>query len=399
MLKKLHLKNFLSFKDTIIYFENYNVILGANASGKSNLIKSILTLKDSIINGVFFSEDSYTDFFENFFRKSSNPNDLMHLGCQIENPINFTNDQNEIEFTLNNHEYSIDFSMNDGIVKESYNAKKNQDLTPIQILNRNKREAKITNIEIKKQELIKLKLAEQFDFSSLINKTNSNLTIGLIASIHNIFFYKLEAGQIIQPSTWKNQKFLNPNGRNLSGVLEYYKQHNMEVIDSINEILKRNIPQFKQIITEKLGTKNGVYFLIEEIDGCKYALNELSDGTDYFVALITALVILQYWEVNGNTKGIVIIEEPEKCLHPQLLSEIIEITKILSSKFQIIITSHSSDLVSLLKPEDLILIDKDDEGSRVKRGQTTNEIELFLKEFSLDQAWLYNEFKGGVVYA
>ncbi|HMZ60937.1 MAG TPA: AAA family ATPase, partial [Leptospiraceae bacterium] len=225
-----------------------------------------------------------------------------------------------------------------------------------------------------------------------------NLPVALIAGIQNTVLYKLDSIEIIRASTWKNQKLVNPTGSNLAGVLEYYKKYNPQIIDSINEILRRNIPSFKEVKTERLGTKNAVFFAVEEQDGHTYSMNELSDGTDYFIAIIAALVVLQYSDLDENNKGLLIIEEPEKCLHPQLLSEIVEIAKLLTVKYQVIITSHSADLVSLLKPEDLLLMDKDENGSRIKRCNSSKQLEAFLKEFSLDQAWLFNELEGGVVY-
>jgi len=400
MIKKLQLKNFLSYKDVSIYFQDYNVILGANASGKSNLIKAILALKDQVINGVFQSEESYSDFFENYFRKSSDPKENIQISCEIINPFIFNIENSNEKLITNHHQYSIEYSQNQGVVKEVYNVKFNEELKSDQILSRIESKAKVMmafNPKDKKGIISQnSEIPPELNYSALINKTNSNLPIGLIASISNTFIYKLDARDIVRASTWKNQKIVNVNGSNLAGVLEFYKQNNSQVVSSINEILKRNIPGHKEVVTERLGTKSGVYFAVNEKDGSQYAFNELSDGTDYFIALITALVVLQFTEIKEGIKGIILIEEPEKCLHPQLLSEIVEITKLLSSKYQIIITTHSTELVSQLKPEDLILVDKNEDGTRVKRGETTKEVEAFLKEFSLDQVWLYNELEGGI---
>ncbi len=399
MITKLHLKNFLSFKDTVVHFDDFNVILGANASGKSNLIKAILVLKTFALEGVFHSEDSYSDFMETYFRKNSDPKENLYLECRMKNSFKYSNANSELELTLNDYNYSVECSSEEGIIKEEYYAKINQDPKTSQILVREKRTAKILNFDSAgKNVFSQINLSQQMDFSTLINKTNSNLPVALIAGIQNTVLYKLDSIQIIRASTWKNQKLVNPTGSNLAGVLEYYKKYNPQVIDSINEILRRNIPGFKEVKTERLGTKNAVFFSVEELDGHTYSMNELSDGTDYFIAIITALVVLQYSDLDESNKGLLIIEEPEKCLHPQLLSEIVEIAKHLSAKYQVIITSHSADLVSLLKPEELLLMDKDENGSRIKRCNSSKQLETFLKEFSLDQAWLFNELEGGVVY-
>jgi len=42
MIKELHLKNWKSFGDTILYIEPVTVLMGLNASGKSNAIDALL---------------------------------------------------------------------------------------------------------------------------------------------------------------------------------------------------------------------------------------------------------------------------------------------------------------------------------------------------------------------
>ncbi len=48
MIKELHLKNWKSFGDTILYIEPVTVLMGLNASGKSNAIDALLFLQRSI---------------------------------------------------------------------------------------------------------------------------------------------------------------------------------------------------------------------------------------------------------------------------------------------------------------------------------------------------------------
>ena len=46
LLKRLHLNNFRSFDEATIEFSDFNVLVGANASGKSNVLQAIQFLKD-----------------------------------------------------------------------------------------------------------------------------------------------------------------------------------------------------------------------------------------------------------------------------------------------------------------------------------------------------------------
>lgn len=45
-IKRIHVKNFKSFKDLEVEFGKFNVLIGANASGKSNFIQMFQFLRD-----------------------------------------------------------------------------------------------------------------------------------------------------------------------------------------------------------------------------------------------------------------------------------------------------------------------------------------------------------------
>ncbi|MDJ0509324.1 MAG: AAA family ATPase, partial [Crocosphaera sp.] len=45
-IKSIRVRNFKSFKDCTINFNDFNVVIGSNASGKSNLVQIFKFLKD-----------------------------------------------------------------------------------------------------------------------------------------------------------------------------------------------------------------------------------------------------------------------------------------------------------------------------------------------------------------
>ncbi len=78
-IEKFHVTNFKSFKDLNFDFKKINVILGPNNSGKSNILKFLLLLKQTfisslnaplILNGNIFNFGSYKNITFNF---NSNP--------------------------------------------------------------------------------------------------------------------------------------------------------------------------------------------------------------------------------------------------------------------------------------------------------------------------------------
>ncbi len=401
MIKKLRLKNFLSYKDVTINFNDFNVILGANASGKTNLTKALIALRDLIIGGHQSLED-FDAFMESVFNKNAKEEETLVIEIVLN--TNFATElTNGAKIIVEEHHYKLEMAFGKGIVKENYWIKLKENPKPFKILVRDENSAKYTheyNPEFNKCLALEIdsKSFELLKFQLMAGKPLSGF-LPLLQKAYCEFFmmYSLVSKQLIRPFFSRNQKILAHNGQNLSGVLQFYKEHNPIVLDSINEVLRRNIPHFENVDTKALGISKNYYFTVRETDGKDYVLDELSEGTDLFIGLVTAMITSQYLELEKGQKGILIIEEPEKNLHPQLMEEIVALAKSLTDKFQVIITTHSTDLVAHLAVDDIILLDKNESGTRLQRINKTEELERYLEEFSLDQIWLNNDLGGGTI--
>jgi len=51
-IKKIRVKNFKSFRDLEVELGNFNVLIGANASGKSNFVQIFKFLRDIMVSGL-----------------------------------------------------------------------------------------------------------------------------------------------------------------------------------------------------------------------------------------------------------------------------------------------------------------------------------------------------------
>ena len=99
IIDNIHASNFKSFEKLDIEFGNFNVLIGANAAGKSNFIQLLKFVKDIVSHGIenAIQLQGGTEFLTNYDLK--------------ENPIN-------IEFQPNNDLISILIN-NDQIIKQS----------------------------------------------------------------------------------------------------------------------------------------------------------------------------------------------------------------------------------------------------------------------------------------
>jgi predicted ATPase len=132
--------------------------------------------------------------------------------------------------------------------------------------------------------------------------------------------------------------------------------------------------------------------------------DELSEGTLYFLALLS--IVNQ-----PNPPKLLLLEEPERGIHPRRIFEVIQfIFRLAEEKdVQVIMTTHSPIVVDMFKdmPESVFIFDKDEEGAtHVKNLQRdviepetvkSNELGIEPPHYtdSLGDAWTVG-FLGGV---
>jgi len=110
----------------------------------------------------------------------------------------------------------------------------------------------------------------------------------------------------------------------------------------------------------------------------------ISDGT----INITALIIALYFEA----KPFVIFEEPERNIHPHLISRLVEMMKDASAKKQIIITTHNPEILKYADLNDILLVSRDEEGfSNIIRPGEKEEVKIFLEnEIGIEELYIQN---------
>ena len=110
----------------------------------------------------------------------------------------------------------------------------------------------------------------------------------------------------------------------------------------------------------------------------------ISDGT----INITALIIALYFE----RKPLVIIEEPERNIHPYLIAKLMEMIKDASRNKQIILTTHNPEIVKYTEIENLLLVSRDEYGfSRISRPIDREDVKTFLtNEVGIEELYVQN---------
>lgn len=146
-------------------------------------------------------------------------------------------------------------------------------------------------------------------------------------------------------------------------------------------LLGNLLPNINNIEVEKVIEDHRIFKLFEDYSNISIPAPLVSDGTSDIIALIVAL----YFE-----KGdFIFIEEPERNIHPALLSKIVYMIKEASNKKQIIITTHSPEVLKSADLNDIFLISRDTNGFSVISKPINNEIlKPFIDELGIDEVYI-----------
>ena len=168
---------------------------------------------------------------------------------------------------------------------------------------------------------------------------------------------------------------------NLEPVLKRILQ-NYVIKDEIFEWLELFVPGFK---TVEVDDRNELHWFEESLK--EYFTKDLiSDGTYNILALLTAVY-------QSEEPQFLCIEEPENGLNPKVAREFVNLCRYACEEFghYIWLNTHSQTLVSVLTPDEVILVDKVNGATQTKQIQGMN-----LYGLPMDEAWLSNALGGGL---
>ncbi len=114
----------------------------------------------------------------------------------------------------------------------------------------------------------------------------------------------------------------------------------------------------------------------------------LSDGTLRYLCLLAILC-------DPDPPPLICIEEPELGLHPDILPKVADLLVAAATRTQLIVTTHSDILVDAMteKPEVILICEKHD-GQTVTKRLDQQKLEVWLEKYRLGQLWTSGELGG-----
>ncbi len=127
---------------------------------------------------------------------------------------------------------------------------------------------------------------------------------------------------------------------------------------------------------------------LEEEGEISIPASRLSDGTLRWLSLLTILL-------HPDPPPLVCIEEPELGLHPDIMRPLARLLLNASERMQLFVTTHSDALVDeLSQTPDAVMVCEKHDGSSVLKRLDTDDLSKWLKRYTLGQLWRTGEIGG-----
>ena len=183
-----------------------------------------------------------------------------------------------------------------------------------------------------------------------------------------------------QPADLPDDRLL-PDSRNLALVLNQIEHTGGVRFDAL---LRRFFPRFARMSTRVSGG-TVQFYLHESGFTAPIPATRLSDGTIRFVALLATLL-------SPSPPPLVCIEEPELGLHPDAVALLADLLVEGSMRTQLVVTTHSDALVSALtnQPDAIIACERPGAGTQLRRLDP-EKLASWLEEYRLGDLWRMGE--------
>jgi predicted ATPase len=187
-----------------------------------------------------------------------------------------------------------------------------------------------------------------------------------------------------QPQVARMESVLKRDSSNLPAVLQLISQSDRyeHMYEDIESELRAGFPQeFRGLKFPSSGGDGRIAMRWREkaFPDRSFDAYEISDGTINFVRLATLLA-------GSTTPQVVCIDEPEVGLHPRLIRLVAEMLQANAGPRQFIVATHSPALVDKLNPEEVLVVEKTEGATQVRRLDP-DDLKHWLDKFSLGELW------------
>ncbi|BDI33281.1 chromosome segregation protein SMC [Capsulimonas corticalis] len=361
---------------------NLNIIIGPNASGKSNILRLLELIQTSVWG-----------MMEDIIQNSGGMLSILWDGQDRDLAIiiSLSEDSNELKATIS---YSLElkrigksnaYTIFDEAIAHILPSNHEDDWTVPRILHRRSTDAFYSDDDDEKVELQGGEILSSSE--TLLSRVRAFPKISILIdrvaqNLNNYEIYpELRLDQLApvrQPVVSRFEERLDPDGQNLTSVLHTVYESDLAFQENIDRAMTAAFgDDYRGLAFPPAGTQRVELSLRWKSLSRPQPAAVLSDGTLRFLFLITALSL-------PKLPSLICIDEPETGLHPSMLPIIAEYAANAAQRTQVVLTTHSVqflDAFSEYNPTTTVAQLKDGETKLVTLDG--EKLAYWLREYSL----------------
>ena len=368
-IESLHVKGFRSLADVEINeMPRAAVLIGANGSGKSNLVR-FFEMMNWMIGARRLDE---------FIQRRGGADDQLFGGAKTsprmkaELAIRTESGQNDYRFALSHAHPDRFIFMEEAFrfTRDGFDSD-----APWQPIGSGHTEAEIVK-------------AAQSAESVAINQRMAGVLVHLLRQCVVYQFHDTSDDSPLKKK-WESEdnNYLRSNGGNLAAVLLRLEQMNLDRLESICDCIRRVLPIFDRFWIKEDYGKVLLRWTAKGMDKTIGA-HLTSDGSLRLFALATLLNLPP-----SMLPDVLILDEPELGLHPAAIALVGDMIKVLAEERQVIVATQSPLLVDKFDLDEILVLELRDRRTEIRR---CNEIEYrdWLEEYTTGELWQKNVIGG-----
>lgn len=187
-----------------------------------------------------------------------------------------------------------------------------------------------------------------------------------------------------------DNRYLREDASNLAAYLYWLKLKHATEYRRIVSLIQLATPYFEDFVLEPLRRNEQTIRLEwkQKNSDAYFDADSLSDGTLRFICLATLLN-----QPKQTMPTLIVIDEPELGLHPLAIRLLAEMLDAASKRTQILVATQSVTLLDNFPIEQIIVADHDGRGSVFRRLKTDDYL-MWLENFSVGELWEKNVLGG-----
>jgi len=401
MLKSVVIENFFSFgeRTTIELNPKVNVLLGINGSGKTNFLRAIRLLYESVAGEGIGFEKMFTQWggFQGVANYSGRKKSFIRLRFEFDHTaisrtlptLKFVFRKNPIyEVTIRPFGSTSYFleetaSVGEFIFMNIQNGKglisaRNPETGKIKL--QSPADLSIGNGDgspsFKTIELVLRQFEDPVRFLPLYALKRAIESLAIYD-----YFNTSPQSPVRAPVQADNATRLSADGSNITSLLNTLQNNHSLAYDSFIQQIARINPNFKNISFSNQGSYLHLALREHNLDR-SVPIEHISDGTLRYL-MLSAIAL------NPESGYVLGIDEPENGLHPDMLNTITTLLKDTTSRnAQLLVATHSPLVLNAFELEDLLVFGKNEQNETTVERLEEDDFEDYISQYTLGQLWL-----------